>query len=118
MPDLPIPASLPGRQAAPGPARRIGRTLALELGRLGFAVAVHYGHARAEADAVVAEIAKGGGKAVALSADLTIEAQVRGLIASATGALGPLGVLVNNASLFERDEALTVTRESWDAHLE
>ncbi len=118
MSDLPIPAAIPRAALVTGAGRRIGRCLALELGRLGFAVAVHYGHARAEADAVVAEITKGGGKAVALGADLAVEAQVGGLIPAATQALGPLGVLVNNASLFERDEALTATRESWDGHLE
>jgi NAD(P)-dependent dehydrogenase (short-subunit alcohol dehydrogenase family) len=36
----------------------------------------------------------------------------------ATADLGPLGCLVNNASIFENDLALTVTRESWDRHLE
>jgi len=38
------------------------------------------------------------------------------LVPEAAGALGPLGVLVNNASAFERDEWDSVTRESWDAH--
>src|SRR5262249_52084453 len=40
------------------------------------------------------------------------------LIATAASRLGPVTCLVNNASAFERDEALTVTRQSWDAHLE
>ena len=39
------------------------------------------------------------------------------LVADAAAALGPLGCLVNNASVFERDEALTATRESWDRHI-
>ena len=38
-------------------------------------------------------------------------------MARAGEALGPLNVLVNNASVFERDEPLTATRESWDAHM-
>ena len=46
------------------------------------------------------------------------ESETQKLIGAATEALGPVTCLVNNASLFERDEALTVTRESWDAHLE
>src|SRR5262249_38356012 len=53
-----------------------------------------------------------------LQADLSREAEVSQLIARATAAIGPLGLLVNNASRFERDEALTATRASWDAHLE
>jgi NAD(P)-dependent dehydrogenase (short-subunit alcohol dehydrogenase family) len=40
------------------------------------------------------------------------------LLPEATAALGPLGVLVNNASAFERDEWDTATRASWDAHIE
>jgi NAD(P)-dependent dehydrogenase (short-subunit alcohol dehydrogenase family) len=55
---------------------------------------------------------------VALAADLSQESQTTSIVAAATKALGPLTCLVNNASLFERDEALTVTRESWDAHFE
>jgi NAD(P)-dependent dehydrogenase (short-subunit alcohol dehydrogenase family) len=113
-----IPATLPRAALVTGAGKRIGCALALELGRAGFAVAVHYGHARADAEAVVAEIVKGGGKAVALGADLSVEAQVSTLVAAAVKALGPLGVLINNASVFERDEALTVTRASWDRHLE
>ncbi|WP_048863131.1 SDR family oxidoreductase, partial [Acidisphaera rubrifaciens] len=45
------------------------------------------------------------------------EAAVADLIGRATAALGPLGVLVNNASLFERDEWHDATRASWDAHM-
>ena len=54
---------------------------------------------------------------IALAADLADEAQVRRLLPAAAAALGPIGVLVNNASIFENDTGPTVTRESWDAHL-
>jgi NAD(P)-dependent dehydrogenase (short-subunit alcohol dehydrogenase family) len=54
---------------------------------------------------------------VVLPADLADEAATAVLIHAATAALGPLGVLVNNASLFERDEWHSVTRDSWDAHM-
>lgn len=118
MPDSPIPASLPRAALVTGAAHRIGRALALELARCGFAVAVHCRHSRTEGDAVASEIARAGGKALVVTADLADEADTQMLIPRATDALGPLGVLVNNASLFERDEALTVTRASWDAHLE
>jgi NAD(P)-dependent dehydrogenase (short-subunit alcohol dehydrogenase family) len=65
----------------------------------------------------VSEIERLGGRAEALAADLTDEAAVKTLLPSATAALGPIGVLVNNASKFENDSVATVTRESWDAHL-
>ena len=118
MSALAIPESLPRAALVTGAAKRIGRALALELAGAGFAVAVHYQRSRAEADALVAEIAKAGGKAAAIRANLRTEAEIAGLIGRATDALGPLGVLVNNAAMFDRDEALTVTRQSWDAHLE
>ncbi len=81
-------------------------------------MAVHHSRSVAEAETLAAEITSRGGRAVALGADLSREAETVGLIGRATDALGPLGVLVNNASAFERDDALTATRQSWDLHME
>ena len=53
-----------------------------------------------------------------LQADLADEAEVAALLPQAQAALGPIGVLVNNASTFERDEWDDATRASWDAHIE
>ncbi len=53
-----------------------------------------------------------------LSADLAREADVGRLIPRAIAQFGSLGVLVNNASRFDRDEWDDVTRESWDSHME
>jgi NAD(P)-dependent dehydrogenase (short-subunit alcohol dehydrogenase family) len=100
-----------------GAGKRIGRAIAFGLAAEGWAVAVHHGESKREADTVVAEIERRGGKAVALQADLASEEQVVPLIGEAADALGPLGCLVNNASIFENDLALDVTRESWDRHL-
>jgi NAD(P)-dependent dehydrogenase (short-subunit alcohol dehydrogenase family) len=99
-----------------GGARRIGRALVLALAEAGFAVAVHHHRSRAEADALVAKIVRAGGTAVALAADLADEAAVQSLLPEAAAALGPIGVLVNNASVFENDTVATVGRESWAAH--
>lgn len=109
---------IPKAALVTGAGKRIGKALALELARAGFAVAVHYGGARAEAEAVVAAIEKLGGRATSLEADLARESESAGLVERAAAALGPLGVLVNNAARFERDEALDATRESWDRHME
>jgi NAD(P)-dependent dehydrogenase (short-subunit alcohol dehydrogenase family) len=100
-----------------GGARRIGRALSLTLAEAGFAVAVHHHRSGDAARTVVAEIEKDGGKAVRLSADLADEDQVNRLLPQAEAALGPVGVLVNNASIFENDLAASVTRDSWDRHL-
>ena len=118
MSDLVLAPNLPRAALVTGAARRIGRAIAFDLARAGFAVAVHYRTSRPDAEALAAEILGAGGKAVALAADLAREAESATLVPRASAALGPLGILVNNASLFERDEALTVTRTNWDAHLE
>src|SRR5262249_58391530 len=101
-----------------GAAKRIGRAIALDLARHGWAVAVHYRQSATEAADLVREIELTGGRAVALQADLAREAHAQALVSRAVEALGPLGCLVNNASLFEMDKIETVTRASWDAHLE
>ncbi|HXP31322.1 MAG TPA: SDR family oxidoreductase [Stellaceae bacterium] len=101
-----------------GAAQRIGRAIALELAADGWAVAVHYRRSAAAAEELAAQIGANGGRAIALAADLARESETIGLIPAAARALGPLGVLVNNASVFENDHALSVTRASWERHLE
>lgn len=109
----------PSRALVTGAAVRIGRAIALNLGRLGMDVAVHYGTSRDAADGVVAELKAMGRQAVAVQADLADEAAVGGLIdAAAIGLGGPLTCLVNNASVFERDTIRDASRESWDLHME
>ncbi|MSP82543.1 MAG: SDR family oxidoreductase [Alphaproteobacteria bacterium] len=100
-----------------GAARRIGRTIALRLASEGFVVAVHYHASSGEAADLVAEITSHGGQATAFSADLASTTDVATLVPRVAKALGPLTLLVNNASLFERDTLATLTDASWDAHL-
>jgi NAD(P)-dependent dehydrogenase (short-subunit alcohol dehydrogenase family) len=101
-----------------GAARRIGRAIALDLAAQGFGIGVHYHRSPDAAEALVAAIKAKGGRAVALRADLGRESETALLIASLAETLGAPTLLVNNASLFERDDALTATRASWDAHME
>ncbi|MDP3197301.1 SDR family oxidoreductase [Tabrizicola sp.] len=101
-----------------GAGKRLGRAMALYLAGRGHDVAVHYASSADEAKAVVAEIRAMGRKAEAFQADLLDEAQVQGLVPAVTAALGPLTVLVNNASIFEYDRIDTATRQSWDRHME
>lgn len=117
---LPISPPIPRAALVTGGARRLGRAIALGLAEAGFDLAIHYGGSAAEAEAAAAEIrARWGRRAAALRADLSREEEVAGLLPAAAAALGaPLGVLVNNASAFERDEWHDATRESWDRHLE
>jgi NAD(P)-dependent dehydrogenase (short-subunit alcohol dehydrogenase family) len=110
--------NLPKAALVTGAAQRIGRAIALALAQDGYAVAVHYHRSGEAAVALAAEITRAGGRAAALPADLADESEVLALVPAAVRALGPLGCLVNNASRFERDEALGVTREGWNHHLD
>ena len=101
-----------------GAGKRLGRAMALYLAGRGHDVAVHYASSAQEAEAVVAEIRAMGRKAQAFQADLLDEAQVQALVPAVTAALGPLTVLVNNASIFEYDRIDTATRQGWDRHIE
>ena len=105
------------RALVTGAAKRIGRSLALELGSRGFDVAVHYANSKADADRLVQELQALGVSAASIQADLLDETQSSDLIARSCEALGgPLSVLVNNASIFENDDLQTATLESWDRH--
>ena len=107
-----------GAALVTGGGKRIGRAIALALGRAGWNVAVHYNGSRRDAEAVVREIRAMGRTAAAVGADLAREKDVAGLVAKAAKTVGTLTCLVNNASVFERDEALTTTRKGWDRHME
>jgi NAD(P)-dependent dehydrogenase (short-subunit alcohol dehydrogenase family) len=108
-----IPATIPRAALVTGAAKRLGAAFARALAQDGFKVAIHYASSEREARALAEEI---GG--VALKAELAVEADVARLAREAREKLGPLGVVVNNASRFERDEALDTTRAGWDAHME
>jgi NAD(P)-dependent dehydrogenase (short-subunit alcohol dehydrogenase family) len=101
-----------------GAGKRIGRAIALDLASQGWGVAVHYFTSKDDADDVVGEITRRGGRAVAVQANLALEAETAGLVPAAVEQLGPLTALINNASVFERDEIDSADRESWDRHME
>lgn len=91
--------------------------MALALAERGHDIAIHYNGSAAEAEATAAEARALGVRAQAFRADLLDEDQTQGLIPSVVQALGPLTVLVNNASIFEHDTLETATRDSWDRHI-
>ena len=115
---LPIPSTIPRAAFVTGGAKRLGRAMALSLAEAGFDIALHYAASAAEAEHTAAAIRALGRKALTLRADLAREDEVTPLVPAAEAALGPVGVLVNNASTFERDEWHDATRASWDQHLE
>ncbi|MHB8286733.1 MAG: SDR family oxidoreductase [Caulobacteraceae bacterium] len=100
-----------------GASRRIGRALALALAGAGYDIAVHARDADDDAEALIHDLAGLGRRAAPVLADLADEAQTESLVTRAAQALGPVTLLVNNASLFHDDRIETATRESWDAHM-
>jgi NAD(P)-dependent dehydrogenase (short-subunit alcohol dehydrogenase family) len=101
-----------------GAGRRIGRAIAIYLAKRGYHVAVHCNRSRDDAEAVAREIGQAGQRAAVVQADLADHAAVAGLVDQAGTALGPLSLLVNNASLFDYDHVETATEQSWDHHLD
>src|SRR5262245_54651133 len=84
-----------------GASKGIGAAVAKQLGSEGAAVVVNYSSGKDGADRVVAEITRGGGKAIAVQANLSQGADIRRLFAETKTAFGRLDILVNNAGVYE-----------------
>jgi NAD(P)-dependent dehydrogenase (short-subunit alcohol dehydrogenase family) len=99
-----------------GAAQRIGRLIAMELAGAGWAVAVHYRRSDAAAAQVVAEIRAAGGHAQSFAADLSVEADCQALVPTVCAGLGRIDAVVNNASLFEYDNAASFSYAAMERH--
>ncbi len=101
-----------------GAARRIGRSIALDLASRGWRIAVHYRRSREEAEILAEEIRAAGGTAATICGHLAQTEEVFSLIPRCAELLGPPTCLINNASEFRLDTIATATSESWDMHLD
>jgi NAD(P)-dependent dehydrogenase (short-subunit alcohol dehydrogenase family) len=101
-----------------GGAKRLGRAITLDLARHGWNIALHYHSSEKEARATAADAGTAGVKVTLLKADLGREEEAAALVDTAVREAGPLTALVNSASVFEADEWYSVSRESWDRHME
>ena len=101
-----------------GAAKRIGRAIAIALANAGYDIGVHYGQSRDDALTLVRELETLGAKAYAIQGDLSDVANVAGLITRARESLGPINVLVNNASVFADDRVRNLTLDSWQMHMD
>lgn len=101
-----------------GGARRIGAAITSDLAAKGFSTAIHCNGSRDEAEALAARIRDEGGLAVVLQADLTDMNAAEGLLERATQLVGPIGLLVNSASVFEDDSVADFTWEVWNRHFD
>ncbi len=100
-----------------GASRRIGRAIALALGRAGADVIIHYNRSQSEAEATAGEIAAAGRRVETVRADLAEPDQIAEMFDAITKKFARLDVLVNNAAVFERMSIETLSAERWDAQM-
>src|SRR6266496_2055329 len=99
-----------------GASKGIGAASAKQLATEGAKVVVNYSSSKKDADKVVDEIAKDGGKAIAVQANLSKQADIERLFADTKKAFGRLDVLVNNAGIYEFSPLENVTEEHFHKH--
>lgn len=97
-----------------GGSRGIGRAVAVALGQAGAAVAVNYVARGEQAQAVVEQITAGGGRAIAVKADVSDAASVQHMMQSISGRFGPVDILVNNAGIAIPRGVDDLTEEEFD----
>jgi 3-oxoacyl-[acyl-carrier protein] reductase len=94
-----------------GASKGIGASIAKHLAGEGAAVVVNYHSGKSDADRVVTEITRGGGKAIAVQANLSQKTEIDRLFAETRKAFGRLDILVNNAGIYEFTPLEQVTEE-------
>ena len=104
-----------------GAAKRVGRCIALSLARAGADVIVHYNRSEADARATAATIEDIGRRAEPIGADLACPDQIEAMLARIAemfpNSAQPLGVLVNNASIYHQTPITTLTADEWDREM-
>ncbi len=100
-----------------GAQQGIGEAIARAFANEGAAVVVNFLDDRDQAEALVAEIAGGGGRAVAAQADVSVYDDVATLV-EAAASFGGVDLLVNNAGIFPRSPFLELSEEEWDSVLD
>lgn len=99
-----------------GAANRLGAELARALALADYQVIIHYRDSQKQAEALAAEISDQGGATALVRADLRIRAEREKLIEEAAKPFGPLTALINNASLYQKDNLGDLTQDQWDSH--
>jgi len=94
-----------------GASKGIGAAIAKSLAAEGASVVVNYASSKAGADAVVSEIEKTGGKAVAIGGDVSKAADAQGIVDAAVKHFGRLDILVNNSGVYEFGAIEQITEE-------
>ncbi len=109
----PIPLAL-----VTGAAHRLGRAVALELARQGYALGLHYNRSVEEAHRTAEELSRAGSPVFLLQADLLDPPQIETLFAEVAGLPHPLQVLVNSAGVMTHGSLLNMPASEWDATMD
>jgi NAD(P)-dependent dehydrogenase (short-subunit alcohol dehydrogenase family) len=112
MPELPLAGQV---ALVTGGAKRIGRSIALQLAKDGADVVVNYQRSKNDAEELVSAIAATGRRAAAIQADVSKGTDVKSLFAEISRRMGRLDILVNNAGMFFTANVLELKEEQWDA---
>ena len=96
-----------------GASKGIGAGIAKALAAEGASVVVNYASSKAGAEKVVAEIAKAGGKAVAVGGDVSKKKDAEGIVEAAIKNYGRLDILVNNSGVYEFATIEEITEEHY-----
>ncbi|MBN8830107.1 MAG: glucose 1-dehydrogenase [Sphingomonadales bacterium] len=111
--------SLAGKTAlVTGASKGIGTGIAVALAQAGAHVAINYARDRAGADRTVAAIEAGGGRAVAIQADVSRPDDVARLVAETVAAFGSLDILVNNAAAYDMATIEEITPAEFHRHFD
>jgi 3-oxoacyl-[acyl-carrier protein] reductase len=101
-----------------GASKGIGAAIAQTFAKAGAAIGINYASSKADADRVVGEIVKAGGKAVAIQADATKRDDVKRLFEETKAKLGRPNILVNNAGMYRFGPLESLTEEDFHLHFD
>jgi glucose 1-dehydrogenase len=115
LPKQVIPKLLKGQKAlVTGANSGIGKAVAIALGEAGADVVVNYVRGEDSAQAVVETISKTGSRALAIHADVSVEAQVQAMFEKMIGKFGTIDILVNNAGVQQDAPFDQMTLQQWN----
>jgi pteridine reductase len=100
-----------------GASRRLGRALALELGRQGYAIGLHFNTSADQAAATANDIKKMGVPVFPIQADLSDPQEIARLFEEVAILPHPLKILVNSAAVMQRQNVIEISAAEWDATL-
>lgn len=97
-----------------GAGRGIGRAIALQFAEYGAKVVVNYRSSITQVEELIDTINRAGGEAIAVQADISKEAEAKGLVEAAIEQFGRLDILVNNAGITRDNLMMRMSEEDFD----